>query len=347
MSNLFVGPFFEIIAGPDQTKFFAHASVLEKSETLRVIVQGKWKDSTELKIVLKDWDPETVGRLLEWLYTGDYESPYPTEVPLPGAESLEVLVPETSIPSNENTKEKPQSTSKSESASGSRRPLPLFANMHFNKIDADLRPSNAEAFKQWAVEREDAGRWQGKEYDKGDLDFEVALLAHAKLYAFADYMLLPALQAHAFERLRALLHFIREPTGTSDTGLTLLSPPLEDMRLIGNIITLVQYVYANTAKLESEEEPLRELTSTFIAPNYVPYADLREDKGKMFEKALGSMEQSEDIREDVNDKVRRNEFAMKRERKALRKARRKELRKLEKEALKRRAREFWFLEGYY
>ena len=46
------------------------------------MIHGGWKDSAEGKIVLVDWDGDTVGRLLEWLYTGDYESPLPADASL-------------------------------------------------------------------------------------------------------------------------------------------------------------------------------------------------------------------------------------------------------------------------
>ena len=307
MSSLFVGPIFEILAGPNHTKFIAHPDILEKSETLRAIVQGKWKDSTELKVVLEDWDPEIVGRLLEWLYTSDYESPYPTEVPQSGAKVLEISAPKTSVPSDPKTKTKFQSTPKSENAGRSLRALTPFAELHFHQ--GVINPSDAEAFQERAAEREIPGRWQREEASErlqGEAyDFEAALLAHAKLYALADYMLLPALQAHVFERLKALLIHIKEPTQTDHTGLTTLSSPLKDTQIIGNIITLVQYVYLNTTKLQSEEEPLRELISTFIASNFVSSADHEEDNGKVFKEVFRCMDQSEDIMEDVNDKVRR------------------------------------------
>lgn len=66
-SSPFTGPTFEIIAGPNHTSFIVHARVLEKSEKLKAVVQGEWKESIDRRIVLEDWDPETVGLLIEWL----------------------------------------------------------------------------------------------------------------------------------------------------------------------------------------------------------------------------------------------------------------------------------------
>lgn len=300
MSDLFVGPFFEIVAG--QTAFLAHASVLEKSEKLRVIVQGRWKDSTEHKILLEDWDPQTVGRLLEWLYTGDYESPFPAEAPQPKAENLEVPAQNTSVHPNPDAKV-PQSSPKNESAKGSQRPLMSLADIPFNKAEPELRPSNAEAFKQWASKYP---------HSPCVLNFEAALLTHARLYALADYMLLPALQAQIFQRLKALFSFISTAAYTSSSGVATLSLPLANTPVIGNIITLIQYVYANTTRLESEDEPLRELISTFVALHY----DQFDDEGG---EVLEFMAQGGDFQGDVHDKVRRNEIALKKENALLKK----------------------------
>ena len=161
---------FEIRAGPTHTSFLAHASILEKSEKLRAIVQGRWKDSIELKNVLED--PETIGRLLEWLYTGDYESPYPAEDPHPEHPQSYAELPElhrspfAAWPS-QHTKE-------------------CLADMSSSEADPGLVSPKAETFEQCAAS------FTKPRYL---LNFEATLLAHAKLYVLADYMLLPSLQA--------------------------------------------------------------------------------------------------------------------------------------------------------
>lgn len=76
-SSLFTGPVFEILAGFQYESFVAHGNVLAKSNKLKAMMEAEWKDSRDRIIVLIDWDDETVGRLLEWLYTDDYSSPDP------------------------------------------------------------------------------------------------------------------------------------------------------------------------------------------------------------------------------------------------------------------------------
>ena len=297
MSNLFVGPMFEILAGPNHTKFLAHPSILKNPRRLEPSYRANGKTAPSSESCWIDWDPETVGRLLEWLYSGDYESPYPTKVPQPGAEVLEVPVPETSVPSNSNAKEGSQSTPKSESAKGSQRPLIPLAKYPFNETDPELRPCDAEAFKQWVLKFP---------HSPCVLDFQASLLTHAKLYALADYMLLPTLKAQSFQRLKALLLFISAPTYSSAANTATLSLPVTNTPVIGNIVALVRYVYANTTRLESEDEPLRGLISTFIALHYDQFDD---EGGEVSE----LVKQGGDFVVDLHDKVRRNVIALKQE----------------------------------
>lgn len=95
--DFFSGPIFEIIAGPEARSLLAHASVLSKSDKLKALIDGRWKDSNERKIVLTDWDVGTVTRLLEWLYAEDFKW-LPPDIPL-GTE-----VPKVCESSNSNSK---------------------------------------------------------------------------------------------------------------------------------------------------------------------------------------------------------------------------------------------------
>lgn len=290
-SSPFTGPTFEIIAGPNHTSLIAHARVLEKSEKLKTVVQGEWKESIDRRIVLEDWDPETVGRLIEWLYTGDYESPFPAEV---SSSNVRAIV--APVPSNPGVKAGSQSTPKFKGAKSSQRLFTPLVNICFNKADSELAPSYAKAFMQWAADSDELNIV---------FDFEASLLAHAKLYALADYVLLPALQAQIFYRLRDLLLFITAPS-VKFPRFTCEPTSIANTPVVGNIITLVRYVYANTTKSETEEEPLRKLITNFIALIY----DQFEDQGG---EILRFIEQGGDCLVDVYDKVRRNEITLKNE----------------------------------
>lgn len=280
MPSLFTGSTFEVFAGPEQTRFVAHTSVLEKSEKFRAVTRGIWKDSSECKIMLEEWDPETVGRLLEWLYTGDYESPLPT---------AEASHSEAEVPTWGDEK-------------GTELPLPRLKDILFNKDEPKLAISHGKAFELWAATYKQ---------DHGILNCEATLLAHAKLYALADYVLLPALQAQVFQRLRAVLIFISPSADIFDSDFDIPSTHVAKLPVIHHIITFGEYVYANTTRTESEEEPLRKLISTFIALNY----DQFDDEAGVVQAFLG---QGGEFQDDVHDKVRRVLFGLKEGLKVLR-----------------------------
>lgn len=77
---------FELLAQHGELRFLVHKDVLtSKSQPFRDAATGKWKEATERKIDLGDWDGDTVGRLVEFLYTGDYRYPNPEpRSPKPG-----------------------------------------------------------------------------------------------------------------------------------------------------------------------------------------------------------------------------------------------------------------------
>lgn len=299
ISSPFTGPTFEIIAGSEKTRFVAHASMLDKSDKLRAIIRGKWgkwKETSECEIMLADWDAETIGRLVEWLYTGDYQCPYPAEVPQSVLEDLKIRIPETPMPSKEREKcFKPAP----KGLVFPRRLAPLM-DVHFTKANQGLAPSQAEAFKLWSAK------------SHGVLNFEATLLAHAKLYVLADYMLLPTLQAQNFYRLKAVFTFINQSSYSPDTHSTSDSLFKENMPVIENIINLAQYVYTNTTRLGTEEEPLRKLVSTFIALNYDQF---RDERGVV----QGFLAQGGDIQADILDKVGKYQLDLKYELTALKK----------------------------
>ena len=262
-SSPFTGPTFDIIAGSEQMHFVAHASVLEQSDNFKTVIHGKWKDSLEHKIVLADWDAASVGRMLQWLYTGNYKAPEPKvpvlKVTLPLVEDhyhiARVGPPTTQLP-------KPTLT-------------PL-ANLRFSKLLPSAKRTESKTSEPWMQRAGDV---------RDDVDYEFTLMAHAKVYVLADYMLLPGLQAFTFECLQKLF--------------ATMSPIKKDKPVITNLIDLIEYVHVFTTRPDVGEEPLQELITTFIALNFSQFND---GGGKV----QRLMNQYRDFAEDVLDKVRRN-----------------------------------------
>ena len=296
ITNILLSPFTgstcEVLAGPEQTRFVAHVSVLEKSEKLRAVTRGTWRDSSECKIKLEDWDAKTVGRFLQWLYTGDYESPYPVEVPQSELEETGILISESPAPAPSRQKVSYSMVPPKQMALGA------FTDLDFQKAVPGLASSHANAFESWAAK------------SHGVLNFEATLLAHAKLYALANYMLLPTLQAQVFYRLKAVLLFISPSTNSLSLAFTKPGLFIANLPVIYNIVTLIEYVYANTARLESEEEPLRKLISTFVTLHYDQF---RDDRGVV----LAFMRQGGDFQGDIHDKMGKYQLDLKNEYKSL------------------------------
>lgn len=255
-SSPYTGPTFNIIAGSERMHFIAHASVLEQSDNLKAVIHGKWKDSLERKIVLEDWDAASVGRMLQWLYTGDYNAPNP-RIPFPLVENH------------------PQ-TAKSAATKYSKLTLTPFANLRFNKLPLPAKRTEAKIFESWMQRAGDV---------RYDMDYELTLMAHAKLYVLANYLLLPGLQAYTFDRLHKLL--------------STMSPIKMGKPVISNLVTLIEYIRATTTRPGVGEEPLQELITTFIALNFSQFNDVDGEIQRL-------MDQNREFAEDVLDKVRTN-----------------------------------------
>lgn len=71
----------ELLAQGGESRFFVHANILvSQSQPFKNALAGNWKEATERKIDLNDWDGDTVGRLVEFLYRGNYQYPDPAPI---------------------------------------------------------------------------------------------------------------------------------------------------------------------------------------------------------------------------------------------------------------------------
>ncbi len=191
-----------------------------------------------------DWDDETVGRLLEWLYADDYSSPDPgvTQV-IPSPTSQHRTAKSGSPDPQDEQQPRQTSSGSSDSATNSddgftimnvsekpkaensNRPLTPVMSLQFPNPDTKPKYCSAETFTAWK---------ETCQPRSNTLTYEVTLLCHAKLYALADYMILADLQAQAFRRLQNTLDFIN--------NFEALTPVVNDL------VKLVRYIYANTSR---------------------------------------------------------------------------------------------------
>lgn len=220
--------------------FHVHKDILtSQSQVFRAASTGIWKESTERKIDLEDWDGETVGRLVEFLYTGNYQYPNPEQIS-PGQQTSEegffqvetLQVGQETIQPQQKSPESRQYTS---------RPLtPLSKCLHMS-LPQDQDSPETDAAKL-------------EKFDPSCYDYKEALLSHAKVYVLAHYKSIDSLQTLALQRLLMTLSRINPINPYSHIAL--------------NIVDLVSYVYSNTDNPANSEEPLRRLISQFVALNF-------------------------------------------------------------------------------
>lgn len=167
---------FELVA-QDDARFFVHKDILaHQSQPFKEATSGVWKESTERKILLKDWDAKTVGHLVQFLYTGDYKYP---------------------DPSSTEAEHPPVAEEKSVTKSSNELEIRVRTLAPFLECIVGSTPERSDP-------RMTDSAWLDR-VDTSTFDFEETLLTHAKLYTLAHYKSIAALKALAQERLSGIL----------------------------------------------------------------------------------------------------------------------------------------------
>ncbi|KAL9042097.1 MAG: hypothetical protein Q9214_003888 [Letrouitia sp. 1 TL-2023] len=287
MSNQDQSPFetaiFEILAGPTGKCFFVHAAVLAKSERIRKQIEGNWKDTLQHKLVWENWSEDIVSLFVEWLYTGDYNFPYPVEISPSSqgneenhAEDQDTLVHQEVDQEGEKTPPPPPlepSAAFEEEPKPPDRPLTPLSDLRWSAGHPIRTTSQAEEFKLWPG----FIIWKPEM-----LDYEDTLMTHAKLYVMADYFLLSELQ-------NATLHQLR-------SSLLTIEPLIPESRQMSNVAHLIDYVYEHTVEPTIGENPLRRLVSQYAA---LQFANFKGDEFRQLMKKGG------EFVNDLVEKVRR------------------------------------------
>lgn len=214
-------------------RFFVHKDILiSRSKPFQEAITGEWQEALERRIQLKDWDSDTVARLVEFLYVDGYTYPDPSPI---GPERA---------PAETNPKPAETAAGDVEPQLDSNRPLtPL--SVCFQR---DLPPDTVVASND---------KQRLDRFDPAVYDFGQVLLAHAKVYALANYKGIDALRTLALKRLYLTL--------------ARLHPLRPSSRILINMVDFATYVYANTDQLSRSEEPLRKTTSQFLALNLAAF----------------------------------------------------------------------------
>lgn len=220
---------FELVASDDVRFFVNKALLVSQSKPFQEATSGPWEEASDRRIELKDWDSDTVARLVEFLYLRNYDYPDPTPLK-PGPELAGAVLDVAQMQLEDAI-----------SMLDRQRPLTPLKDCLRNSLPLDPEVSITLS------ERLDL-------FNPTDYDFENVLLAHAKVYALANYKSIDKLCTLALKRL----------------SLTLLKlHPLQPAsHILMNIVDFASYVYTNTDCLSNSQEPLRKLTTQFIALNF-------------------------------------------------------------------------------
>lgn len=212
-------------------RFLVHSGILaSQSQPLKEITRSEPTDRT---IDFSEWDVDTVGRFIEFLYVGRYHVPELTQ-----PESDDSDYPDTpatttaqSVASETQSDTTETRFDTTEIRSGSPRPLTPLS--HFD-LGSENQPS------------ENLG--------PSVCDFGEVLLAHAKVYFLAQGQKVDALWRMAYKHLLSTLQAI----GSVEPG----------WKVGSNIVDLLRYVYSRPLLADAPEEPLRKLVVQFAALNF-------------------------------------------------------------------------------
>lgn len=232
---------FELIAS-DDVRYFVNKDILaSQSKPFREATTGPWTEVTERKIDLKDWDSDTVARLVEFLYIRDYTYPDPLPLkPKTANGGPPTYSPSSAFVVPPDTKSEPDISRPMTPPGEWLITTTPQASIYSGPVSGPV--SDADRLNQFPA---------------AEHDFDDVLLAHAKVYALAHYKGVDLLRTLACKRLHLVL--------------SRLHPLQPASHISGNIVDLVSYVYANTDTLLNSEEPLRKITAQFVALNLTAF----------------------------------------------------------------------------
>ncbi|KAL8831994.1 MAG: hypothetical protein Q9170_005056 [Blastenia crenularia] len=269
-TKVFRSEIFKVLVGPAEEPFYVHADVLARSEPLRRMTTGSWKEHEERTIRWPDCNTQTAEKFIEWLYHDDYSCPYPAQAVIAKTKDddtvkdsqtakhslLEVDVEESKMvavtePEADGCEEPPIKKQKTRAAATT---LMSLKELVGGDSTFTAKISQAAEFDLWIGHLA---------YTTDQLDYSETFTTHAELYVIACLYLLDDLKTMALKRLGAVLMSIGRPSAGSP--------------VIHNILTIAQSIYSKTYQEDGEEEPLRNLITTFIALNYASFKNFDID----------------------------------------------------------------------
>lgn len=237
----------EIIAQSGEKQFFVHSDILAaQSEPLKQTVRDA---SADRKINLQEWDGDTVGRFVEFLYIGHYQVPNPTQRPESAVSEVGTGADTPATSQSGTVRSDSTETAREEytTTTSPMGPRPLTPLWQFSmELQSRAGPyMDREALEVFGLES----------FNPAVCDYGEVLLAHAKVYSLAQNQEVEALRKLSYKRLLSTL--LRIGSVEPDWQVTI------------DFIALLRYVYSHTVLSPGDsEEPLQKIVSQFAALNF-------------------------------------------------------------------------------
>jgi hypothetical protein len=262
LGSVFSAGIFQFKLGqPPQSLHLHTALVAKHSPFLASLMTGPMREAREGTATIHDVEVDSFTRFAEYIYGGDYSKVQPRvvgselgeatqnhdisedapfEVPPPPLEDPpgpELFVEEFG---GWGVSSKPKYRKIARKGSSVQTPASL--------ADYSVMRPMTEAFivKVQDSDVEPAGD-NGIQYD-----FAEVLLCHARVYSMADRFQIPKLKELAVHRIYTVLRHVEDT----------------DHCYLGNLVSLLDYVYVHTMDLKSTKEPLRDLLAHYAALHF-------------------------------------------------------------------------------
>jgi hypothetical protein len=230
----------EIVIGKDRRSRIVHVEALRscKSPSLTALLEKYWAEWHGKVIDWTEHDGDTVDRFLMFLYYQDYASPDPVAFSPEGNATTLLEAPPLA----------PEQAAETELLEEESPPVQdAFQTRSLTPIDRCLDVG-------LPVERRlaEAGRFEELPFLYSGHYYLGVLLAHARVYTFAQYHFVTRLQELALQRMTQTLKRI----------------DCQQAHAASEVTALIRHLYQNTISQESVEDPARKLVSQFAAIHY-------------------------------------------------------------------------------
>jgi hypothetical protein len=242
----------KFLIGPEETPIIVHAGAIARlSEPLDRLVNGSMREAQENVARFQDLQVPDFERICEFSYRGTYTLPKPERF---SDEDVDAATQMFHLADPISPTSAPYTVCHSEV--GDEEPGPSFSEMRiFEDLSSPI--SSYRSFKnpnfgarlEWPVVSSENRSWRE--------NFAPVFLAHARLYAFAEQYLIPALKSKALQNVRDTL-----------SRYTLFVSGLEAVIQLARFAYDSDYIPDREGKIV---DPLRQLVVAYVVAHHTQF----------------------------------------------------------------------------